>query len=146
MAIKTGALVASSVFTILAVCVGGDLMVAKSAANQPGGYQTEVSAPPTNVRVILPYSASDAHPPQQPVQQAAIQSDATQPTLQPAKKAGKSVQAAQDPKSGAEDRASKRRYAERKAKRESERARKQRDHEHPFERELVPVMAYSGGG
>jgi hypothetical protein len=154
MARSTGSFFAGvgTTFVALAVGFGGGLMIAKSALQEPGGYQSRAASaalPP--VRVVLPDSAEAAQPTQQPQQQAFSLPEATQPPspTQPAIQLAKQVQAppekpdTRQPK--AEERERKRRYSERKARRQAAvRTHEQREQRQPRESEGPPIMAFDG--
>ena len=149
MATSAGAFFAGigTTFVVLAVGFGGGLLMAKSALQEPGGYQARAaSEAPTPVRVILPTSAEAAQPPQQ---LPSTPEPAAQPAPQPAKEMQAPVEKADTKadtrKSEAEERERKRRYAERKARRQAAaRARVQREQRQPREREDAPIMAFGG--
>jgi type IV secretory pathway VirB10-like protein len=133
-------------FIILGAGFGGGLMMAKSALNQPTGYQTRASAePPTPVRVILPSSAEAAQPPQ-PSQQIDAPPQPP-PQMKPVKEAQPSVEKQVDKmdtrKAEAEQRERRKRYAERKAKRQAERLKRQQQIEQG-ERLEAPILAFGG--
>jgi hypothetical protein len=146
MATSSGAFFAGmgTTLVVLAVGLGGGLMMAKSAVKESGGYQTRTASEAlTPVRVILPNSAEAAQPPQQ--QASSLPEPAAQPNLQPAKQVQAPVEKADTRKPEAEERERKRRYAERKARRQAEaRAREQREQQKPREREDAPILAFSG--
>jgi outer membrane biosynthesis protein TonB len=105
-------------FVILAVGFGGGLMIAKSALNQPQGYQARASSEPvSSVRVILPTTAEAAQPPQpgssapNPEPQAQ-----TEPVRNVEVPVQKQIEKVDTRKAQAEERERRRRYAERKAK------------------------------
>jgi hypothetical protein len=133
-------------FIILGAGFGGVLMMAKSALNQPTGYQTRAAAePPTPVRVILPSSAEAAQPPQ-PSQQIDAPPQPL-PQMQSVKEAQPSVEKQVDKmdtrKAEAEQRERRKRYAERKAKRQAERLKRQQQIEQG-ERLEAPILAFGG--
>ena len=146
MATNTGAFFAGigTTFIVLAFGFGGGLMMAKSALHEPGGYQARAAAEaPAPVRVILPYSAEAAQPPQ--LQQMSSMPEPAQPVVQPAKEVEapveRQVEKADAKKEEARER--KRRYAERKARRQAEaRARQQRELQQPREREDARIVAF----
>jgi hypothetical protein len=131
-------------FIILGAGFGGGLMMAKSALNDPSGYQTRASAePPSPVRVILPSSAEAAQPPQH-LQRI----DATPqppPQVQPVKEAQPTLEKQVDKmvsrKPETEQRERRKRYAERKVKWQAERAKRQQQIEHG-ERQEAPILAF----
>jgi hypothetical protein len=52
-------------FMILGAGFGGGLMIAKSALQEPAGYQNRAPAePPSPDRIVLPSTAEAAQPPQ----------------------------------------------------------------------------------
>jgi hypothetical protein len=74
MASKAGVFFAGvgTTFIILGAGFGGGLMMATSGLKEPTGFQNRASAgPPSPVRVILPYTAEAAQPPE-PSQQIAL--------------------------------------------------------------------------
>jgi hypothetical protein len=133
-------------FIILGAGFGGGLMMAKSALNEPTGYQTRASAePPSPARVILPSSAEAARPPQPP--QHIDATPQPPPQMQPVKEAEPSVEKPVDKmdtrKAEAERREHRKRYAERKAKRQAERTKRQQQIEQG-ERLEAPILAFGG--
>jgi hypothetical protein len=147
MATSAGAFFAGigTTFVILAVGFGGGLFAAKSALNEPGGFQRRsTSEIPAGVRVVLPSSAEAAPQPAELPQHQAFPS----PVTQPASEATKSVQLQADNrvekvetlKFEADSRDRKRRYAERKKAKQAAEARARRNQQRAPQQE-TPVLA-----
>ncbi|WP_426612527.1 hypothetical protein [Bradyrhizobium sp. McL0616] len=150
MATSAGAFFAGigTTFVILAVGFGGGLLAAKSALNEPNGFQRHsTSEIPAAVRVVLPSSAEAAPKPAElPRQQTSLPEPVTQLASEPAKpvklQVDDQVEKADARKVEAEARDRKRRYAERKAKRAAE-TRARREQQRVPQQE-APVMAFGG--
>jgi type IV secretory pathway VirB10-like protein len=110
-----------TIFVILAIGIGGGLMLARTALKESAGYQAPANTESTaSVRVMLPSSAQAAQPPRPDV--AAVPTPDPQTPVPPSVKqvqapTGKQVGQVDTRKAQAQERERRRRYAERKARR-----------------------------
>jgi type IV secretory pathway VirB10-like protein len=106
-----------TIFVIIAIGVGGGLMLAKTALKEPAGYQAPANTESTtSARVILPTSAEAAQP--SPPDAATVPKPDPQTPAQPSVKQvqAPAVEKVDTRKAQAQERDRRRRYAERKAK------------------------------
>ena len=106
-----------TIFVIIAIGVGGGLMLAKTALKEPAGYQAPANTESTtSARVILPTSAEAAQP--SPPDAAAVPKPDPQTPAQPSVKQvqAPAVEKVDTRKAQAQERDRRRRYAGRKAK------------------------------
>jgi hypothetical protein len=115
-----------TIFVIIAIGVGGGLMLAKTALKEPAAYQAPANTESaTSARGILPASAEAAQP--SPPDAAAVPKPAQPSVKQVQAPAEKQVEKVDTRKAQAQERA-RRRYAERKARKiAAARARQQHE-------------------
>jgi len=136
-----------TIFVILAIGIGGGLMLARTALKEPVAYQAPVNTEST-ASVRLPSSAEAAQPPRPDA--AAVPKPDPQTPVQPSIKqvqapTGKQVGQVDTRKAQAQERERRRRYAERKARKiAAARAAWQQQEPWTRERSEPGIMAFDG--
>ena len=133
-----------TIFVIIAIGVGGGLMLAKTALKEPAGYQAPANTEST-ASVRLPRSAEAAQPPRPDA--AAVPKPDPQTPVQPSIKqvqapTGKQVGQVDTRKAQAQER--RRRYAERKARKIAAARAWQQHEQWTRERSEPGIMAFDG--